>query len=126
MMDVSEMVMRAAQRGKSWSWLDSKRVMEELAAHCELLLDWDWQAEEGWGSLRPNGREEAMVSGINPLCVALADSPCARMATELGCEVITVFAWTAPELSRSREALMHAFGYPERVFLDGCTEVLCA
>ncbi|WP_200300627.1 hypothetical protein [Streptomyces adelaidensis] len=112
-MNVSEVVMRAARRRASWSWLDSKRVMEELAARCELALDWDWEAPEEWGSLRREKGDEAIVSGTLPLCVALADSPSAAMAAESGCEVITVSSWVAPELSCSLEALTEAFGYPD-------------
>lgn len=112
-MNISEVVMQAARRGETWSWLDSKAVMEELAANCELILDWDWEAVEGWGSLRRGRRDEAIVSGTIPLCVALTESPCARMAVELGCEVITVSSWISPELYCSREALTQVFGYPD-------------
>ncbi|WP_149831375.1 hypothetical protein [Streptomyces tailanensis] len=111
-MDVSEVVMRAAGRGENWSWLHSKRVMEELAAHGKLLLNWDWEAEEGWGSIMREGSEEAIISGSFPLCIAISDSPCAQMAMELGCEVIEISSWVTPELCCSREALTHAFGYP--------------
>ncbi|MFJ7048343.1 hypothetical protein ACIQVC_33785 [Streptomyces sp. NPDC101112] len=112
-MNVSDVVVRAARRRASWSWLDSKRVMEELADRCELELDWDWDAPEGWGSLRREAEDEAIVSGTIPLCVALAGSPGARAAAELGCEVITVSSWVAPELSCSLEVLSEAFGHPE-------------
>lgn len=112
-MNVSELVLRAARRRASWSWLDSKRVMEELAARCELALDWDWEAPEGWGSLKGEEGDEMIVSGTLPLCVALADSPSAPMAAELGCEVITVSSWVTPELSCSLEALTETFGYPD-------------
>jgi hypothetical protein len=112
-MNVSEVVTRAARRRANWSWLDSKRVMEELAARYELALDWDWEAPEEWGSLRREGGDEAIVSGTIPLCVALADSPSAPMAAELGCEVITVSSWVSPELSCSLEVLTDAFGSPD-------------
>ncbi|MCL6736329.1 hypothetical protein [Streptomyces neyagawaensis] len=112
-MNVSDVVGRAARRRASWSWLDSKRVMEELAGRCALDLDWDWEAPEGWGSLRRGNEDEAIVSGDLPLCVTLAGSPTARAAAELGCEVITVSSWVAPELSCSPEVLGEAFGHPE-------------